>query len=106
MPTRELCVQIHETAYPYAKHIGVTLCAIFGGEPVEMQNQRIAKGCDILIGTPGRLLDFVEHTRVHLHRCTYFVLDEGDLMLDMGFVPQIKKILQRTRYFYFFIRIC
>jgi len=70
---------------------------IFGGAPKGPQARDLQRGCEIVIATPGRLIDFLESGRTNLRRCTYLVLDEADRMLDMGFEPQIRKILEQIR---------
>lgn len=70
---------------------------IFGGAPKGPQALDLADGVEIVIATPGRLIDFLESNRTNLRRCTYLVLDEADRMLDMGFEPQIRKIIEQIR---------
>uniref|UniRef100_A0A146L3M6 RNA helicase n=3 Tax=Lygus hesperus TaxID=30085 RepID=A0A146L3M6_LYGHE len=94
-PTRELTQQIQEVANEICED--VSNVAIFGGAPKSTQARELKKGVEIVIATPGRLLDFLESREVDLKRCTYLVLDEADRMLDMGFEPQIRKIIEQIR---------
>jgi len=93
-PTRELAIQIEENFQAYGKHLKLKSLVIFGGVKQHAQEQQIKKGVDILIATPGRLLDFISQGIVKLHHLEIFVLDEADRMLDMGFVHDVKKILK------------
>ena len=93
VPSRELAVQVFETAEPYGRKVGIDIVCIFGGDGSDNQGQKLIQGCDVLIATPQKLLDFIEGNKVKLHRSIYFVLDEADRMQDMGFVPKIKKIM-------------
>lgn len=70
---------------------------MFGGAPKGPQVRDLMRGVEVLIATPGRLLDFLEQGVTNLRRCTYLVLDEADRMLDMGFEPQIRKIIEQIR---------
>ena len=92
-PTRELAQQIYECSEPYAKLIGCQISCIYGGAESYGQRDQIAAGCDLLIATPGRLMDFMNRKHVNVRRIMYFVLDEADRMLDMGFIPQVKKVV-------------
>ncbi len=93
-PTRELAIQIEENFKDYGKHLKLKSLVVFGGVKQHAQEQQIRKGVDILIATPGRLLDFISQGIVKLHHLEIFVLDEADRMLDMGFVHDVKKILK------------
>lgn len=93
-PTRELAIQIEENFQAYGKHLKLKSLVVFGGVKQHAQEQQIRKGVDILIATPGRLLDFISQGIVKLHHLEIFVLDEADRMLDMGFVHDVKKILK------------
>jgi ATP-dependent RNA helicase RhlE len=92
-PTRELAAQVEESVRTYGKHCGATSCAIYGGVSINPQIDRLRRGVDILVATPGRLLDHVGQRTVDLSSVEILVLDEADRMLDMGFIPDIKRIL-------------
>lgn len=92
-PTRELANQIFEAALPFARKIGVYIRVVYGGADVIPQKKKLKEGVDILIATPGRLIDLVESQSVFLDKVVYYVLDEADRMLDMGFLPQVKRII-------------
>ncbi|TNF46237.1 MAG: DEAD/DEAH box helicase [Bacteroidetes bacterium] len=94
-PTRELAIQIHENFKAYSKHTDLKSNVIFGGVKQTNQVNRLKAGTDILIATPGRLLDLMNQKLVSIHNIEYFVLDEADRMLDMGFIHDIKKIIQQ-----------
>jgi ATP-dependent RNA helicase RhlE len=94
-PTRELALQIEECFTDYGKHTGLRHTAIFGGVKQGPQTEKLRKGIDILIATPGRLLDLIGQGEVHLDSLTHFVLDEADRMLDMGFIPDIRRLLTK-----------
>lgn len=96
-PTRELAQQISSTAAQFGRSSRIRNTCVFGGAPRRMQLRDIQRGVEIMIATPGRLIDFLEAGQTNLRRCTYLVLDEADRMLDMGFEPQIRKILQQIR---------
>ncbi|HVF81270.1 MAG TPA: DEAD/DEAH box helicase, partial [Flavisolibacter sp.] len=93
-PTRELAVQIHESFEAYGKHTGLTQEVIFGGVPQHSQTIALRNGVDVLIATPGRLLDLMNQGYIHLDHLEIFVLDEADRMLDMGFIHDVKKIIR------------
>jgi len=92
-PTRELAAQVNEAIVGYAKHLQLKSTVIFGGVGMKPQIARIHKGVDILVATPGRLLDLQQQGFVDLSRIQILVLDEADRMLDMGFIHDVKKIL-------------
>lgn len=92
-PTRELAIQIGESFAAYGKHTGLRHTVIFGGVGQKPQTDALKRSVDILIATPGRLLDLISQDFVHLKQLSFFVLDEADRMLDMGFIHDIKKIL-------------
>ncbi|GAA0152939.1 RNA helicase [Lithospermum erythrorhizon] len=94
-PTRELSCQIHEEARKFAYQTGVRVVVAYGGAPVNQQLRELERGVDILVATPGRLVDLLERARVSLQMIRYLALDEADRMLDMGFEPQIRKIVQQ-----------
>jgi ATP-dependent RNA helicase RhlE len=93
-PTRELAIQIGESFAAYGRFTTITHTVIFGGVGQKPQTDALRKGVDILIATPGRLLDLINQGFVHLKQLEIFVLDEADRMLDMGFVHDVKKILK------------
>ncbi len=94
-PTRELAIQIGESFASYGKHTGMKHSVIFGGVSQGAQVAALKAGIDILIATPGRLLDLINQKFVHLHHLKIFVLDEADRMLDMGFITDVKKIITK-----------
>ncbi|XP_034483878.1 DEAD-box ATP-dependent RNA helicase 20 [Drosophila innubila] len=96
-PTRELAQQIQQVAIEFGSNTQVRNTCIFGGAPKGQQARDLERGVEIVIATPGRLIDFLERGTTTLKRCTYLVLDEADRMLDMGFEPQIRKIMQQIR---------
>ncbi len=91
-PTRELAIQIEDNFKTYSKYTNLRSTAVFGGASIEPQIEVIKKGIDILIATPGRLLDLHKQAIIHLNYIETLVLDEADLMLDMGFIDDVKKI--------------
>jgi ATP-dependent RNA helicase RhlE len=93
-PTRELAAQIAENARTYGKYVGVRTVVVFGGVGINPQIDALRNGCDLLIATPGRLLDLQEQGSLDLRSVQYFVLDEADRMLDMGFIHQIKRVFK------------
>lgn len=93
-PTRELAIQIEENFQAYGKHLKLKSLVIFGGVKQHQQEQQLKRGVDILIATPGRLLDFISQGIIKLNQLDIFVLDEADRMLDMGFVHDVKRILK------------
>jgi len=96
-PTRELAQQILTVAKEFGQSSRVRSTCLFGGAPKGPQIRDLQNGCEIVIATPGRLLDILNMGKTNLKRCTYLVLDEADRMLDMGFEPQIRKIVQQIR---------
>ncbi len=94
-PTRELAAQIHQNINSYARFTPVRAAVIFGGVPQGAQETALIKGVDVLIATPGRLLDLMGQGYIHFGNLKWFVLDEADLMLDMGFIPDIKRIIRQ-----------
>ncbi|HTO43085.1 MAG TPA: DEAD/DEAH box helicase, partial [Burkholderiales bacterium] len=92
-PTRELAAQVHESIRTYGKHIALRSACVFGGVNIDPQIAELRAGVEILVATPGRLLDHVHQRTVHLGQVEILVLDEADRMLDMGFMPDIKRIL-------------
>lgn len=93
-PTRELALQIYENTKEYSKYTKVRSLAIFGGVKEGKQKDDLRKGIDILIATPGRLLDFIEQGIVNIKNIEFFVLDEADRMLDMGFIHDVKRVVK------------
>ncbi|XP_015037457.2 ATP-dependent RNA helicase p62 isoform X2 [Drosophila pseudoobscura] len=96
-PTRELAQQIQQVATEFGSSSYVRNTCVFGGAPKGGQMRDLQRGCEIVIATPGRLIDFLSSGGTNLKRCTYLVLDEADRMLDMGFEPQIRKIVSQIR---------
>nr|CAI5840697.1 unnamed protein product [Callosobruchus analis] len=96
-PTRELAQQIQQVAQDFGHSSRIKNTCVFGGAPKGPQANDLVDGVEIVIATPGRLIDFLESNRTNLKRCTYLVLDEADRMLDMGFEPQIRKIIEQIR---------
>ncbi|KAK8504398.1 hypothetical protein V6N12_032899 [Hibiscus sabdariffa] len=94
-PTRELSCQIHEEAKKFSYQTGVKVVVAYGGAPINQQLRELERGVDILVATPGRLVDLLERARVSLQMIRYLALDEADRMLDMGFEPQIRKIVEQ-----------
>lgn len=93
-PTRELAQQIEEEAIKFAKALGIRTALIIGGVSREVQGMQLRSGVEIVIATPGRLIDVLSNRYLVLSRCTYVVLDEADKMIDMGFEPEVQKILE------------
>ncbi|XP_033630314.1 probable ATP-dependent RNA helicase DDX17 isoform X2 [Asterias rubens] len=96
-PTRELAQQVQSVAYQFGKTSRLKSTCVYGGAPKAPQLRDLERGSEIVIATPGRLIDFLEGKKTNLARCTYVVLDEADRMLDMGFEPQIRKIMEQIR---------
>ncbi len=92
-PTRELAVQVDESFRKYAKYSGIKVLAVYGGVALEPQTKALKKGVDVIIATPGRLLDHLERQNVVFDDLEVLVLDEADRMLDMGFAPQINRVV-------------
>jgi ATP-dependent RNA helicase RhlE len=92
-PTRELCGQIEEVGEALSTYTGRRVVAVFGGVPYDPQARRVRKGVDLLVATPGRLLDMLRQGDILLDRVDTLVLDEADRMLDMGFWPDVKRII-------------
>jgi len=93
-PTRELAAQVGESVSIYGKHLPLRSAIVFGGVGINPQISQLKRGVDILIATPGRLLDLVNQGKADLTHVEFFVLDEADRMLDMGFIHDIKKLLK------------
>jgi ATP-dependent RNA helicase RhlE len=92
-PTRELAIQVEESFRTYGKYTKLRSTVVFGGVDIKQQLDIVRGGVEILVATPGRLLDHIEHKSVYLGQVEIFVLDEADRMLDMGFIPDIKRIM-------------
>uniref|UniRef100_A0A8C8CLQ5 RNA helicase n=1 Tax=Oncorhynchus tshawytscha TaxID=74940 RepID=A0A8C8CLQ5_ONCTS len=94
-PTRELALQIYEEARKFAYRSRVRPCVVYGGADIGQQIRDLERGCHLLVATPGRLVDMMERGKIGLDYCNYLVLDEADRMLDMGFEPQIRRIVEQ-----------
>jgi ATP-dependent RNA helicase RhlE len=92
-PTRELAIQVGESVEAYSRHVALRSAVVFGGVDIKTQKPALMKGVEILVATPGRLLDHVESRNLMLNQVQMLVLDEADRMLDMGFMPDLKRIL-------------
>ena len=95
VPTRELASQVHESFATYGKHLQLRYAVVFGGVSIVPQQRALARGVDVLVATPGRLLDMINQRMVDLRGVEVFILDEADRMLDMGFIRDVKKIIER-----------
>eukprot|EP01042_Synura_sphagnicola_P027111 gene27111-35015_t len=94
-PTRELAAQVHDSFKTYATNVDLVSTCIFGGVGAQPQKDAMAKGVDVLVACPGRLLDLINQKSVDLSEVEIFVLDEADRMLDMGFIHDVKKVMSR-----------
>ena len=94
-PTRELAIQIGESFTTYGKFTGINNTVVFGGVNQGAQTNALRRGIDVLVATPGRLLDLMDQGFIQLKNIEYFVLDEADRMLDMGFIHDIRKIIAK-----------
>ncbi|XP_018474998.1 DEAD-box ATP-dependent RNA helicase 21-like [Raphanus sativus] len=92
-PARELAQQIEKETVRFADSLGFRVTCLVGGQSIEEQGLKLARGCEIVIATPGRLIDCLERRLVVLNQCNYVVLDEADRMIDMGFEPQVAAVL-------------
>jgi len=92
-PTRELAIQVEESVKAYAKHTPLRSLVVYGGVDIRTQTPHLKTGVEVLVATPGRLLDHIEQKTVQLNQVQILVLDEADRMLDMGFMPDLKRIL-------------
>ncbi len=104
-PTRELAAQIGESIRTYGRYLSVTHTVIFGGVGQNPQEQALRRGPDVVVATPGRLLDLMEQGHIRLNAVELFILDEADRMLDMGFIPAVRRVvakLPRKRHSLFF----
>jgi ATP-dependent RNA helicase RhlE len=93
VPTRELAAQVHESVKTYGAHLPLHVEAIVGGASIGIQTRQLRRGCDIVVATPGRLIDHMQQRNINLSNVEILVLDEADRMLDMGFLPDIKQIM-------------
>jgi len=93
-PTRELAAQVHESVRDYGKHLPFKTVEVYGGVSMNRQISAFRSGVDVVVATPGRLLDHVRQGKLRLNAVEIFVLDEADRMLDMGFLPDIKKVMR------------
>lgn len=94
VPTRELAAQVAESVRTYGRHLRLKSTVIFGGVGIEPQQRKLRQGIDLLVATPGRLLDHLERGNVNFRKLEVFVLDEADRMLDMGFIRDVRKIVR------------
>ena len=92
-PTRELAIQVEESVKAYAKHTSLRSLVVYGGVDIKTQTPHLKTGVEVLVATPGRLLDHIEQKTIQLNQVQILVLDEADRMLDMGFMPDLKRIL-------------
>ena len=95
-PTRELALQVADSMTEYGKHLDVRVLAVYGGQPYGPQISRLNRGVDVVVGTPGRLLDLIERNALNIKHVRVLVLDEADEMLNMGFMEDVEKILAET----------
>ena len=95
-PTRELALQVADSMIQYGKHMDVRVLAVYGGQPYGPQISRLNRGVDVVVGTPGRLLDLIERNALNIKHVRTVVLDEADEMLNMGFIEDVEKILAET----------
>jgi ATP-dependent RNA helicase RhlE len=93
-PTRELCVQVESSFRKYARYAPVGIASVYGGVPLDPQEKQLRAGVDVVVATPGRLIDHLERQNVTFEDLEVLVLDEADRMLDMGFAPQISRIVE------------
>ena len=93
-PTRELVLQIYHEARKFSHGTVIRPVVVYGGTSVRHQLDTLERGCHIVVGTPGRLLDFIERGKISLSQVKFVILDEADRMLDMGFVPSVRKLVE------------
>jgi len=93
VPTRELAAQVHESVITYGKYLSLHVEAVVGGASIGVQTRNLRRGCDIVVATPGRLIDHIQQRNVNLSNVEMLVLDEADRMLDMGFMPDVRQIM-------------
>ena len=94
-PTRELAIQIHKDAEKFCGALGFKFALIYGGVDYDKQRAQLTSGCDVIIATPGRLIDYVRQGVVHLHACEVCILDEADRMFDLGFIKDLRFLLRK-----------
>ena len=94
-PTRELAIQIHKDAEKFCAGLGLKFALIYGGVDYDKQRAQLTQGCDVIIATPGRLIDYVRQGVVHLHACEVCILDEADRMFDLGFIKDLRFLLRK-----------
>jgi ATP-dependent RNA helicase DDX3X len=92
-PTRELCEQIYKEGRKLLHKTGILIVKVYGGVPIDTQIRNVTNGCDILVATPGRLIDFIKRGLINLAAVKFLVFDEADRMLDMGFEDQLRDII-------------
>jgi superfamily II DNA/RNA helicase len=97
LPTRELAVQVHEVLSELGKALNIRVVAVYGGADIERQIAKLKKGCEIIIATPGRLIDLGDRGELRVDELDVLVLDEADRMADMGFMPQVEWVLRRLQ---------
>lgn len=95
LPTRELAVQVHEVLRALGHELGLRVVAVYGGADIERQIRQLRKGCEVIIATPGRLIDLGDRGELSVEDLDVLVLDEADRMADMGFMPQVEWVLRR-----------
>ena len=93
VPTRELAAQVYESVITYGKYLPLHVEAVVGGASIGVQTRNLRRGCDIVVATPGRLIDHIQQRNVNLSNVEMLVLDEADRMLDMGFMPDVRQIM-------------
>ncbi|MEE9414157.1 MAG: DEAD/DEAH box helicase [Acidimicrobiales bacterium] len=96
VPTRELAVQVCDELAPMGAVLDRTVCAIYGGAPMEGQIKQLAKGVDLVVATPGRMIDLIERKEIDVSSLEIVIVDEADRMADMGFLPQVEWILRQV----------
>ena len=96
VPTRELCLQVHDVLAPLGEIAGKRLALVYGGAPLDKQARELERGAEIVVATPGRMIDLLDRKAVKLDAIEHVVLDEADRMADMGFLPQVEWILRHT----------
>jgi len=96
LPTRELAVQVYDVLVPLAARVGLRIVAVYGGADIERQVRQLRKGCEVIIATPGRLIDLGDRGELKVEDLDVLVLDEADRMADMGFMPQVEWVLRRV----------
>jgi superfamily II DNA/RNA helicase len=96
VPTRELCLQVHDVLAPLGEVAGKRLALVYGGAPLDKQARELERGAEIVVATPGRMIDLLDRKAVKLDAIEHVVLDEADRMADMGFLPQVEWILRHT----------